>query len=131
MAFDSHEAYLASVPVDVGSRLAAIQARVESSVPGTERCIGYGMPAFRRGKIFFYFAAFRRHIGVYPPIRQDEKLIGELAPYRNAKGNLAFPLREPLPLELIGRVAQALSRKYGGDRAMRRSTRATGPARSS
>jgi hypothetical protein len=28
------------------------------------------------------------------------------------KGNLRFPLSQPLPLELIGRVATALARQY-------------------
>lgn len=113
MRYESHEAYFASVPVDIRSRLAAIQAQVELLVPGATRCVGYNMPAYRVKRVFFYFAAFKKHIGIYPPVAQDEPLIAELAPYRGAKGNLAFPLRAPLPLELIGRVAIALYRERG------------------
>jgi hypothetical protein len=43
---------------------------------------------------------------------QDASLIQELARYRGKKGNLSFPLAEPLPIELIGRVALALSHEY-------------------
>ncbi|WP_255658951.1 hypothetical protein [Methylophilus sp. Leaf408] len=32
--------------------------------------------------------------------------------YRGKKGNLSFPLDQPLPLELIGQVAMALYREY-------------------
>lgn len=113
MAFASHEAYFATVPPDVRPLLESIQARVESLLPEASRCIGYNMPAFRHRRIFFYFAAFKKHIGVYPPVRQDAALIRELAPYRGEKGNLSFPLNQPLPIELIGRVAVALHREYG------------------
>ena len=48
----------------------------------------------------------RRHIGLYPPVRDDARLQAALAPYANAKGNLSFPLDEPLPMALIGRVGR-------------------------
>nr|MBL8412665.1 hypothetical protein [Dechloromonas sp.] len=104
MPFSSHDAYFATVAVDVRRRLEAIQATVESLLREATRCIGYGMPAFRRKRIFFYFAAFRKHIGIYPPVSQDAELIAKLAPFRGPKGNLSFLLDRPLPLDLIGRV---------------------------
>ena len=113
MAFASHEEYFASVPDDARRLLQAVQSKVEALVPSASRCIGYNMPAFKHGRVFFYFAAFKKHIGIYPPVTQDARLMQELAPYRGGKGNLSFPLSEPLPVELIGRVAVALSREYG------------------
>jgi uncharacterized protein YdhG (YjbR/CyaY superfamily) len=112
MAFDTHEAYFASVPEAVRPLLLSIQANVETLLPEATRCIGYGMPAFRHGRIFFYFAAFKKHIGVYPPVTQDAVLIRELSRFRNAKGNLSFKLNEPMPYDLIGRVAVALAKQY-------------------
>ena len=111
--FESHEQYIQSAPKEVQDFLTRIQALVESMVPKAKRCISYNLPAFKLGKTFFYFAAFQKHIGVYPPITADEGLIAELAPYRNEKGNLAFPLNQPMPYEVIGRVAVALSKQYG------------------
>lgn len=108
----AHDTYFAAVPDAVRPRLQAIQAQVEALLPQATRCIGYRMPAYRgRKRIFFYFAAFKKHIGVYPPLRHDAALIAELAPYRGEKGNLSFPLNQPLPIELIGRVAAALQRE--------------------
>ena len=68
--------------------------------------------AYRDRRVFFYFAAFKKHIGVYPPVTRDAALIGELAPFRGPKGNLIVPLNQPLPVDLIGRVALALHREY-------------------
>ena len=114
MSFPSHEAYFENVAPEVRSRLTSIQTQVESLIPGAARCISYNMPAFRSQRVFFYFAAFKKHIGIYPPVTGDAALLAELAPYRGAKGNLSFPLDEPLPLDLIGRVAVALHREYEG-----------------
>jgi uncharacterized protein YdhG (YjbR/CyaY superfamily) len=94
-------------------RLEQIRAEVERCVPGAQRCIGYGMPAFRAKKIFFYFAAFKKHIGVYPPVKGPEDLLAALAPFRGPNGNLSFPHNKPLPLELIGEVAKQLHAQYG------------------
>lgn len=106
-----HDDYIAAAAPGARAGLHAIQAKVEALLPDATRCIGYKMPAYRHTKVFFYFAAFKKHIGVYPPVR-DEALVREIAPYRGEKGNLSFPLSEPLPLDLIGRVAVALYHQY-------------------
>lgn len=111
--FETHEDYLATVP-EHRDRLDAIRHEVEARVPDARATISYNMPAYRRGRIFFYVAAFKRHVGIYPPL-DDPALAAETYPYRGPKGNLMFPHDQPLPLELIGRVAQALSLQYGRD----------------
>ena len=54
-----------------------------------------------------YFAAFKAHIGIYPPVHGDAKLDKELSRYRGEKGNLKFPLDQPIPYPLITRMVQA------------------------
>jgi len=110
--FTSHEEYMASMPSDVQQILLRVQALVEKALPKAQRCISYSMPAYRDGKVFFYFAGFKNHLGIYPPLKDDAALIGELARYRNEKGNLTFKYKEPIPYELIGKVAVALYREY-------------------
>lgn len=102
------------MPSDVQNILLQVQTLVEAALPRARRCISYSMPAYRDGKVFFYFAGFKNHLGVYPPVRADPQLIAELTPYRNEKGNLTFKYKEPIPYELIGRVAVALAREYAG-----------------
>lgn len=119
--FETHEAYFATLAPGVRERMELIQQEVERRVPGAQRCIGYQMPAFRQRRIFFYFAAFQHHIGVYPPLSDDPALIAESARFRGPKGNLRCPLEADLPIDLIGRLAQALAVQYAAD---------PGPARS-
>lgn len=68
--------------------------------------MSYRMPAFRRGRILINFAAFKAHIGVFPPVRGDAKLERALKPWMGPKGNLQLPLGEPLPIELLERVVK-------------------------
>jgi uncharacterized protein YdhG (YjbR/CyaY superfamily) len=55
--FKSHAQYIAAAPKDRQPVLLEVQARVEAALPTAVRCIGYNMPAYRLGKIFFYFVA--------------------------------------------------------------------------
>ncbi len=111
--FASHEAYLDTLPPAVRERLLTVLQAVAQQVPDTMPCIAYNMPAFQRGRVFAYCAAFKGHIGIYPPVTQDAALLADLAPYRGPKGNLSFVHRDALPLDLIGRVVRALAQQYG------------------
>jgi uncharacterized protein YdhG (YjbR/CyaY superfamily) len=94
--------------------LRRIRAAVRAAVPDATECISYRMPALKVRKVFFYFAAFKKHIGLYPPVKGSDTLQARLEKYRGPKGNLQFPLDEPMPYALIAQVAKALAREYGG-----------------
>ncbi len=69
--------------------------------------MSYRMPAFFDGGAIIYFAPFRHHVGMFPPVKGDAALEKALAKYRGEKGNLRFPLDEPMPYPLIRRVVRA------------------------
>lgn len=105
--------YLAGQRPEVREILEQIRQTVREAVPTAEETIGYQMPAFRLERIFFYFAVFKKHIGVYPPVTGDAALVRALVDYRGEKGNLKFPLDQPIPYALIGKVAKSLAKEYG------------------
>ena len=98
--------YIATHPPRVRAILQRIRRTVRAAAPGAREVISYRMPAFKQHGILLYFAAFKAHIGVFPPVRGDVKLVGELAPFAGEKGNLRFPLDEPMPYDLIERIAK-------------------------
>jgi uncharacterized protein YdhG (YjbR/CyaY superfamily) len=110
--FESIDDYLGTVSPEVKPILEEIRRLIQFKVPEAQETISYQMPAFKLDRTFIYFAAFKKHIGVYPPVTADKSLIVATTRYRNDKGNLAFPLDEAMPFELIGRVAVALSLQY-------------------
>jgi uncharacterized protein YdhG (YjbR/CyaY superfamily) len=109
--FTTIDGYLASLPHDSRLIIEEIRRIVKASVPAAAETISYRLPAFKLDEVFIYFAAFRKHIGIYPPVKGDTNLQKDLLRYRGEKGNLKFPLDEPIPYDLIGRVAITLSRE--------------------
>ncbi|PKN55663.1 MAG: hypothetical protein CVU56_20170 [Deltaproteobacteria bacterium HGW-Deltaproteobacteria-14] len=104
---DTIDAYIGGFPAEVAALLERIRQTIRAAAPEAEERISYRMPAFTQGGVLIYFAAFKRHIGVYPPVRGDAALMADLAPYAGPKGNLRFPLDEPFPLPLLSRVVAA------------------------
>ncbi len=111
---DPIDDYIAAAAPVAQPILTRIRAAVREAVPDATECISYRLPALHARKVFFYFAAFKKHVGIYPPVKGSATLQKRLAPYRGPKGNLQFPLDEPMPYALIAQVAKALAREYGG-----------------
>lgn len=98
--------YIARCPDEVQLILEKIRAIVVTVAPDAQERISYRMPAFWQQGILIYFAAFKSHIGIYPPFSGDAELEQALARYRGPKGNLKFPLDEPIPYQLIRRLVR-------------------------
>ena len=109
LKFATMDEYFAAASPAVRPILEEIRALVKRTIPAAEETISYQMPAFKQGRVFFYFAAFKQHIGIYPPLHAGTELDEALLPYRGPKGNLKFPLMQPMPYALIERVAAALA----------------------
>jgi uncharacterized protein YdhG (YjbR/CyaY superfamily) len=69
------------------------------------------MPAVRQHGIVVYFAAWEKHIGMYPPISRNKTLEKAIARYAGPKGNLRFPLVEPIPYDLIEKLVKLRVKK--------------------
>jgi uncharacterized protein YdhG (YjbR/CyaY superfamily) len=105
--------YIAGFSPEVQAILQEIRSIIQKAVPDAEEKISYQIPAFTLGgKVFIFFAAFKKHIGLYPPVKGDAKLEKEVARYAGEKGNLQFPLSEPMPYALISRIAKFKAREH-------------------
>ena len=111
-SFTNIDEYIAAAGPDIRDKLHSIRTAIASAIPDAVECISYQMPALRQERVFFYFAAFKKHIGVYPPVH-DSDLEQELVRYRGPKGNRQFPLAEPIPIDLVTRIARSLAKQYG------------------
>jgi len=108
----SVDAYIASSPPEVRPILEAIRTTVRNAAPSAEERISYRMPAYFLGGVLVYFAAHKKHVGFYPPIR-DKSLRLLVARYAGPKGNLQFPLSEPIPYALITKIVEARIKERG------------------
>jgi uncharacterized protein YdhG (YjbR/CyaY superfamily) len=99
--------YIAMCPAEVRPILRKLRSTVKRAAPPeTEELISYRMPAFALRGILVYFAAFKNHIGMFPPLKGDAKLQAALSSYAGPKGNLKFPLDQPIPYALIARIVK-------------------------
>lgn len=98
--------YINAAPAAVRPVLREIRRVVRKAAPDAEEVISYRMPAFRQQGILIYFAAFKNHIGVFPPVSGDAKLVAAVKPYAGPRGNLRFPLDRPMPYGLIARIVR-------------------------
>ncbi|MFO1043264.1 MAG: DUF1801 domain-containing protein [Planctomycetaceae bacterium] len=98
--------YISHFPDEVRAVLEQVRETILNAAPDAKEVISYQMPAFKQHGILVYFAAWKQHIGLYPPISGDKALEKAVARYAGPKGNLQFPLDEPMPLKLIERIVK-------------------------
>ena len=103
----SIDGYIAACSPAVQPILRKLRATIRSAASSdVQETISYGIPAFTLHGTLVYFAAFKNHIGLYPPVRGNAKLQARLEPYAGPKGNLKFPLDRSIPYALIARIVK-------------------------
>jgi uncharacterized protein YdhG (YjbR/CyaY superfamily) len=101
--------YIDTFPADVQTILQEVRRTIGNAAPAADETISYGIPTFTLGgRYLVYFAGWKHHISVYPIPTGDANLEREIEPYVAGKGTLKFPLAEPIPYDLIERVAALL-----------------------
>lgn len=100
------DGYISQFPADVQAILMQVRETINNAAPDAKEVISYQMPAFKQHGILVYFAAWKKHIGLYPPITGDKTIEKAVARYAGPKGNLQFPLDEPIPYDLIERIVK-------------------------
>ena len=102
--FATTDDYIATTAPEVQTILEHIRRLIHEIVPEAEETISYAMPTFTlNGHYLVYFAAYKKHIGLYPSPTGVEQFQEDLARYGAGKGTLKFPLDQPMPFDLIRR----------------------------
>jgi uncharacterized protein YdhG (YjbR/CyaY superfamily) len=101
--------YVASFEGEQREMLERVRSTILEAVPGAEEKIRYGMPAVMLGgRYAIHFAAWKKHLGLYPVPVLDAALERELEPFRAAKDSVRFSYTKPIPYPLIERLAAAI-----------------------
>src|SRR5262245_4173878 len=106
--FESVDDYIASQPEAVQGMLERVRNSIRKAVPRAEEKISYNMPGYKlHGSPVLGFAAWRQHYALYGSTREVvAEFTAELAPYQVDKGTIRFRFTEPVPVNLIGRIAK-------------------------
>ena len=113
--FKSVDEYIRTHPEAVQSILQRVRSTIRKAVPGAEEVISYQIPAYKlpAGPVL-YFAGWKQHYSLYPATAHLVVAFkDDLAPYRVSKGTIRFPLSQPVPVRLIGRIAKFRAKEAG------------------
>lgn len=113
------DADVAGFPPEVADRLAAVRATLAAHLGGGEEVVRYGLPAVmldpRHG---LHVAGWKKHVALYPVPVLDEPPEAAVAPYRSSKDGAAFRHSQDLPVDLVGRICDALVRRWATARLL-------------
>jgi uncharacterized protein YdhG (YjbR/CyaY superfamily) len=104
------DAYLANLPPDQAAALQALRVLIAARLPDHIECMSYAMPGFRqpgpKGKMVAGYAAFARHLGLYP---HSGSVIPQIdcTPFKTSKSGVLFTPDHPLPATLVMRIIDA------------------------
>jgi uncharacterized protein YdhG (YjbR/CyaY superfamily) len=98
--------YISNFPMDIRGMLEEVRATIAEAAPKATESIKYAIPTFIYKGNLVHFAAFQNHIGFYPAPTGIVAFAKELAPYKQGKGSIQFPIDEPMPLKLITKIVQ-------------------------
>jgi uncharacterized protein YdhG (YjbR/CyaY superfamily) len=99
--------YIAQFPDEVQGILEKIRTTIREAAPEAEERIGYGMPGYYQGGALVWFAAHKRHIGLYPHTQTIKEIFKEeLSKYPATKGSIHFLLDQEIPYDLIRRIVE-------------------------
>lgn len=97
--------YIQEQDLQFKDKLTSIRNTVLEMEPSVSEKISFNMPTFTlNGKVLLHFAAFKKHIGIYP---QPEAIIAfadDLKPYKTSKGTIQFQLTQDIPVELLKQI---------------------------
>lgn len=99
--------YMAPFEGVTRERLETVRQAIREEVPEGQEVLSYAIPTFDlNGRHVIHFAGFKNHIGLYPTPHGVTTFEQELSVYPQGKGSVQFPHDQPLPLELIRRIAR-------------------------
>ena len=106
--FQSVAQYVAAQPGPARAILRRVRAALRKALPRAVEAISYQIPTYKlAGKTVIYFAGWKRHYAIYPAsARLLAEFKDELAWCEIKGSTIRFPLTQPVPVTLIGRLAK-------------------------
>lgn len=98
--------YIAEQAEDVQPLLQKIRETIHAAAPDAEERISWRMPTFWQGRNIIHFAAFKKHIGLYPGDKAVAAFAERLKDYKSSKGAIQLPLNKPIDYELIADITR-------------------------
>ncbi|WP_349670728.1 DUF1801 domain-containing protein [Lacrimispora sp.] len=100
------DAYIEAQAKEVQPLLHLVRNTIRTALPDAEERISWKMPTYWKRHNIIHFAAFKKHMGVYPGENAMVHFAGRLTEYKTSKGAIQLPYDKTLPLDLIAEIAK-------------------------
>lgn len=107
------EEYISRRPEEIQPYLEQVNMAIKSAIPEAVEKISWSMPTYWKKHNLIQFAAFKKHIGLYPGPEAVKTFADRLQEYKTNKGTIQLSYDKPLPLDLIAEIAKWCEREYG------------------
>lgn len=105
--YTDFESYCANFPPDVVKILSKIRELAHKQIKNGVEVIRYAVPTIQvDGKNVLHFAAYAKHIALYPASDELVAKVPLLKKHRSGKGTFQFMLNQPIPYDLIAKIIE-------------------------
>ena len=100
------EEYIKAAAPGARPHLRQMHRILKAVAPAGTEAIKWGVPLFWQGRVLFGFAAYKAHVSFGPGAAAIECFSEELAKYKTGKGTMQIPYDQPVPEDLVRRMAE-------------------------
>ena len=94
--------YLDHLPTSSRQVVEQIRSIIDEIVPEALHRISYGIPAAcLGGRPILFYAAWKKHIGLYPIYSGPPDFEAVIGPYRYGKDTVRLPFGTPIPVDVV------------------------------
>ena len=101
---DTINGYIEAQPEEIRPILKKIRKTIKAAAPKAIEKMSWQMPTFWQNENLIHFAAFKKHIGIYPGSEAITVFSEKLAEYKTSKGAIQLPLNKAIDYELIKEI---------------------------
>lgn len=98
--------YISAQPENIRAILYEVRETMRSALPKAQERISWRMPTFWDKHNIIHFAAFKKHLGIFPGSEAIEHFAEKLKEYKTSKGTIQFQYSQPIPFSLISEIAK-------------------------
>ena len=98
--------YIRAAPREGQPHLRRLYVLLKGVAPEAQEAIKWGTPFFVEPRFLFAFSAHKAHLNFTPTVAGLEPFGKELEAHKTTKGMLQVPYDQPLPEDLIRKIAE-------------------------
>lgn len=100
------EEYIEQLPEIAQQKINELRTILKSVVPEAKESLKWGKPVFESDTILFAYSAHKAHLTFVPTGPALKPFENELSEFSTQKDSIQFPYKNPLPEQLIRKIAQ-------------------------